>query len=185
MLRVILIHGWEGHPEEGWFPWFKREMEAKGFVVTIPAMQPAEAPSRDAWVPQLAGVVDAPDADMYLVGHSAGCITILRYLEGLSDDQKVGGAVLVAGFTDDLGFKELTNYFATPIDWPRIRARAQGFVAIHSDNDKYVPLSHGDVFKEQLGAELIVLHDRKHFDGGSGITKLPEARDAVLQLAGL
>ncbi|MFH1099154.1 MAG: alpha/beta hydrolase, partial [Candidatus Uhrbacteria bacterium] len=85
---------------------------------------------------------------------------------------------------DDLGFEELKNYFATAIDWPRIRARANGFIAIHSDNDKYVPLRHSDVFKEQLGAEVVVLHDRQHFEGGSGITELPEARDAVIRMCG-
>jgi hypothetical protein len=31
--RVFIIHGWEGYPEEGWFPWLKKELE-KG---TIPS----------------------------------------------------------------------------------------------------------------------------------------------------
>ncbi|MFH1099029.1 MAG: alpha/beta fold hydrolase, partial [Candidatus Uhrbacteria bacterium] len=145
MPRVILVHGWDGHPEEGWFPWFKRELEARGFSVTIPTMR-CQPPQMDVWVPQLAEVVGTPDQETYLIGHSAGCITILRYLEQIPEEQKVGGVVLVAGFTDDLGFEELKNYFATAIDWPRIRARANGFIAIHSDNDKYVPLRHSDVF---------------------------------------
>ncbi|MBI4143171.1 serine hydrolase family protein [Candidatus Uhrbacteria bacterium] len=185
MMRAILIHGWDGYPEEGWFPKFKKDMEEQGFVVTIPAMEPAGAPQQAKWVPQLAGVVGVPDEDTYLVGHSAGCITILRYLEGLPEGAKVGGVVLVAGFTDPLGFEELKNYFATPIDWSKIRSKADEFIAIHSDNDEYVPLSHADVFKERLGAEVVILHDRKHFEDGSGITDLPEARDAVLRSAGV
>lgn len=183
MPRVILVHGWDGNPNEGWFPWFKREMESRGFVVTVPTMR-VQPPEMRVWVPQLAETVGTPDADTYLIGHSAGCVTILRYLEGLPEGTQIGGAVLVAGFTDNLGYEELKNYFGTPINWPRIRSRARGFIAIHSDNDQYVPLRHGDVFQEQLGAEVIVLHDRKHFEGGSGITELPEARDAVLRLTG-
>lgn len=185
MRRVILVHGWDGYPEEGWFPKFRKEMEEQGFVVTIPAMEPADAPTMTKWVPQLAGVVSAPDEDTYLVGHSAGCITILRYLEGLPNGQKIGGAVLVAGFTDPLGFEELKNYFTTPINWDRIIAHADGFVAIHSDNDKYVPLSHADTFKRELGAQVIILKKRGHFAGSDGTTELLEARDAVLKLAGL
>lgn len=184
MRRVILVHGWDGHPEEGWFPKFKQDMEAQGFVVTIPTMEPADAPTMSKWVPQLASVVSAPDEDTYLVGHSAGCITILRYLEGRPDGQKVGGVVLVAGFTDDLGFKELTNYFMTPIDWDRIISHVDGFIAIHSDNDTYVPLSHADTFKRFLGAGVIILKQRGHFAGSDGTVELPEARDAVLKLAG-
>lgn len=185
MRRVILVHGWDGYPEEGWFPRFKKDLEEQGFVVTIPAMDPADAPTMTKWVPQLAKVVGTPDEDTYLVGHSAGCITILRYLEGLAAHVKVGGVVLVAGFTDNLGFEELKNYFTTPIDWPKIRSKADGFVAIHSDNDKYVPLSHADVFTRELGAEVVVLKGRHHFAGSDGTTELPEARDTVLQLAGL
>lgn len=30
MKRVIIVHGWDGYPEEGWFPWFKKELEEKG-----------------------------------------------------------------------------------------------------------------------------------------------------------
>lgn len=185
MRRIILVHGWDGYPEEGWFPKFRKEMEEQGFIVAIPAMEPADAPSRDRWVPQLANAVGTPDEDTYLVGHSAGCVTILRYLEGLPDGTKVGGVLLVAGFTDHLGFEELKNYFTTPIDWTNVRSKADGFVAIHSDNDKFVPLSHADVFKAQLGAQVIVLKARGHFAGSDGTTELPEARDAVLTLAGL
>ncbi|MDO8622527.1 MAG: alpha/beta fold hydrolase [bacterium] len=185
MRRVILVHGWEGHPEEGWFPKFRKDLEEQGFVVTVPAMEPADAPSQARWVPQLATTVSMPDEDTYLVGHSAGCITILRYLEGLPDRAKVGGVVLVAGFTDNLGFEELKNYFTTPIDWPKIRAKAGGFFAIHSDDDKYVPLSHADVFTRELGATALVLRGRKHFAGSDGTTELSEARDAILTLSGL
>ncbi|MDO8599711.1 MAG: alpha/beta fold hydrolase [bacterium] len=184
MRRIVLVHGWAGNPEEGWFPKFKKDLEEQGFVVTIPTMR-CQPPKMDVWVPQLAEVVGAPDEDTYLVGHSAGCITILRYLEGLPDGAKVGGAVFVAGFTDPLGFEELKNYFVTPIDWTKVRSKADGFVAIHSDNDKYVPLSHADVFERELGAQKVILHDKQHFEGGSGIKELPDARDAVLTLAGL
>jgi len=30
MKRVFIIHGWGGNPEEGWLPWLKKELEAKG-----------------------------------------------------------------------------------------------------------------------------------------------------------
>ena len=27
MRRVFIIHGWGGYPEEGWFPWLKKELK--------------------------------------------------------------------------------------------------------------------------------------------------------------
>ena len=29
MKRAFIIHGWDGYPAEGWFPWLKRELEKK------------------------------------------------------------------------------------------------------------------------------------------------------------
>lgn len=181
MSRVILIHGWDGNPEEGWFPWFKSEMERRGFAVTIPVMR-CQPPRQEIWVPQIREVVGQPDAETYLIGHSAGCISILRYLESLPDDVQIGGVVLVAGFKDDLKQEELRNYFATPLYWSKIKTKARRFIAIHSDDDRWVPLEHGDVFREKLDADIYVLRHRKHFSGESGIKELPEARDAILRI---
>ena len=73
--------------------------------------------------------------------------------------------MLVAGFTDDLGFKELENFFVTEINFKKIKNSAKNFVAIHSDDDPYVPVKHGNILKDQLGAKLIIKHKAKHFSG--------------------
>ena len=52
-----------------------------------------------------------------------------------------------------------------------------------SDDDPYVPLEHGDIFKEKLGAKLVVEHHMKHFSGDDGIDVLPSAKEAVLLIS--
>jgi len=181
--RAILIHGWEGSPKGGWQPWLRRELEKKGFAVDVPAMPDSARPTMSSWVEHLCSVVGTPDSNCYLNGHSLGCITILRYLETLKKGERIGGAVLVAGFSDNLGYEQLTSFFATPIDWSAIRTHCDTFVSIMSDNDPYVPLKHGDVFRQQLGAEVIVQHDMKHFSGDDGIIELPIALESLLKIA--
>lgn len=181
--RVFLIHGWEGYPEEGWRPWLKNELEGMGFIVFVPPMPDTDNPKMDAWLEHLAKIVEAPDKDCYFVGHSLGCITILRYLETLREGQEIGGAILVAGFSDNIGFEELNSFFAKPIDWDEIKSHCRKFIAIHSDNDPWVPLRHGDVFKEKLNAELIVKNNMKHFSGDDNITKLPVVLDKLLEIS--
>ena len=44
--RVFIIHGWEGYPEECWFPWLKTEIEKTGFEVVVPNMPDADNHSR-------------------------------------------------------------------------------------------------------------------------------------------
>ncbi|MBI2594612.1 alpha/beta hydrolase, partial [Candidatus Curtissbacteria bacterium] len=136
--RVFIVHGWDGNPNEGWFPWLKREFEAKGFEVFVPQLPDAENPRIHKWVPALAETVGQPDEQTYFVGHSMGCQTIARYLESLPEGQKVGGAVFVAGF-----FKHLTglednpdvretdkHWLGTPLDLGKVRLHLNKSVAI-------------------------------------------------------
>ena len=181
--RAFLIHGWEGYPEGGWRPWLRDRLREKGFEVIVPAMPDTEKPKMNAWLDFLIKTVGKPDKDCYFVGHSLGCITILRYLETLKKGEMVGGAVLVAGFSDNLGYKEIDSFFEKPIDWDRVNSHCKRFVAIHSDNDPYVPLKHGDIFKQNLKAEFILEHNMKHFSGDEGITELPSAFESVLKIS--
>ena len=151
-----------GDPEYCWYPQTKKELKELGFEVMVPAMPDTENPDMKTWVPKLREVIGELSEDVYLVGHSIGCATIMRYLESLGESEKVDGVVFVAGFIDDLGMEEIHNFFTTPIDLGKIKTKANHFVAIHSDNDPFVPLKHGDIFKEKLGAELIVKHKKSN-----------------------
>lgn len=181
--RAFLIHGWEGRPSIGWIPWLKNELEKRGFVVFAPAMPDTNHPKMDAWVNHLAKIVGTPDEDCYFVGHSLGCITILRYLEKLKEAGKIGGAILVAGFSDDLGIQELKNFFTKPIEWKKIRSNCKNFAAVHSDNDKWVPLKHGETFRKMLRTEVVVQHGMKHYGGDDGVTELPVTLSLLLKFS--
>ncbi len=181
--RVFLIHGWEGYPEEGWRPWLKKELEKKGFIVNVPTMPCTKHPKMNEWVTHLIKIIGEPDENCYFVGHSLGCIAILRYLERLRGNQKIGGVILVAGFISDLGYEELKSFFMKPIDWDKIKSHCAQFIAIHSDNDQYVSLHYGKLFKEKLNAEIIIEHNMHHFSGDDGIDVLPIALQSVLKIA--
>src|SRR3972149_7057895 len=95
MKRVFIVHRWGGSPTADWYPWLKKELEKKGFVVFVPEMPTPDAPKIKSWVETLRKAVGSPDKDTYLVGHSIGCQTILRYLETLRLNERVGGVVFV------------------------------------------------------------------------------------------
>ncbi len=181
MKRAFIIHGWQGYPEEGWRPWLRKELEKRKFSASVPTMPDTDHPKMDGWVSHLSDTVGVPDEGCYFVGHSLGCIAILRYFETISVN--VGGAVLVAGFADNLGIKELSTFFTKPVDWGKIKSVCKNFAAIHSDDDPYVPPKNGDIFKKNLNAKIIVEHGMKHFSGDDGIFELPSALKAVLDMA--
>src|SRR3989344_3925551 len=93
MKRAFIIHGWGGNPEEGWFPWAKRELEKKGFEVHVPTMPDAyekEQPTIHGRVGIIREVVGQPEKDTYFIGHSIGCQSIDRYLETLPAETCIG-----------------------------------------------------------------------------------------------
>ena|SRR3989344_4631802 len=189
MKKAFIIHGWDGYPEEGWFPWLKQELEKNGFAVSVPAMPEPGKPVIEKWVSHLSRVVSAPDENTYFIGHSIGCQAILRYLESLPADAKVGGVVFVSGFftltnvnTDEE--KEIVKpWLETAIDLEKVKHHTEKFIGIFSDNDPYVPLDNKDVFADKLGAKIIVEHDKKHFSGSTGTTELPIALETILEMA--
>src|SRR3989344_1578451 len=69
MKRVIIVHGWDGHPEEGWFPWLKDKLEKKEFQVQVPTMPKPGEPKINLWVSRLAKVVGNVDKNTFFVGH--------------------------------------------------------------------------------------------------------------------
>ncbi len=190
--RVFIIHGWEGYPEEGWFPWLKKELEQRDFEVFVPQMPDADNPRIEKWVPALAEAVGTPDKDTYFVGHSMGNQAIARYLESLPEGVKVGGAVFVAGF-----FKKLTNledeeetretmrhWLESPINLNKVKSHLNKSMAIFSDNDLYVPLDNQDDFRDKLGSQIIIEHQKGHFSGPSdNITELPIVLESILKIS--
>ncbi|MDD5109861.1 MAG: alpha/beta fold hydrolase [Patescibacteria group bacterium] len=179
--RVIIVHGWSGYPEEGWFPWLKRELQQRGFTVDVPQLPKAATPNRKEWIAALTKVIGKPNRHTFLVGHSLGCYTILKYIERLRWFQRTGGAVLVAGFAS-LNILPLNNFYSAPLDWKRIKRHAGRITAINSTKDPYVPLAKGEELRDQLGAKHVVLDGYRHFSGHEGVKELPAALDAVLEI---
>ncbi len=168
MKRAIIIHCWEGVPEYCWYPQVKKDLEGLGFQVQVPVMPDTDMPKFGPWMDTLRKTAGTPDEDLYLIGHSLGCITIMKYLESLPEGTRIGGAIFVGGYMRSLGYEETENFFTAPLDPSKVRGKAKHFVAIQSDNDPFVPMVHGDEMRDKLGAELIIKHAMGHFSGPLG-----------------
>ena len=191
MKRVFIIHGWEGNPKNAWFPWLKKELEARGFEVNAPAMPDPDEPNREAWVNALVQVVGTPNEETYLIGHSIGCKAIMRYLESLSDDVQMGGIIFVASWltlsnmeerTDDEK-RVLQDWNMLPYNFSKIKQIGNKFVAIFSDDDPDVPLENTKVFEKEFGAKIIVESRKGHFSDDAEVFELPIVLEELLKMA--
>ena len=189
MKRVYIVHGWGGYPEEGWFPWLKKELEKRNYEVEVPKMPSPDTPKINSWVNYLSKVVGKPNKDHYFVGHSIGCQAILRYLGTINE--KIGGMILVAPWItlDENTIKEegeesvkiAKPCIETPIDFEKIRTATNNFTAIFSDNDPFVPLENSEIFKSKLNAKIIMEKNKGHFSGSDNVKKLPVVLKELLK----
>lgn len=189
--RVFIIHGWSGQPDVGWLLWLRKELENRGFEVVAPQMPETDEPKIEKWVPFFEEKVGEADENTYFIGHSIGCQTILRYLEKLPEDKKVGGALFVAGWfnlkpeasEDKDDIKTAKPWLETPIDFGKILNHTEKFTAIFSDNDPYVPIEDAELFKQKLGAKTIIQNNKGHFRGEDGSTELPVVLEELLRIS--
>ncbi len=187
--RAFIIHGWGGFPDNYWFPWLKQELEKNNFTVQIPAMPNPDNPTINEWVGSLALTVGVADENTFFVGHSIGCQTILRYLEQLPENVKIGGLVCVAGWFRLLHLETeeekiiAAPWLDTPIDFEKIKKHTNKISAIFSDNDPDVDLGDKKLFENYLNAKTIVEHNKEHFTADAGIKELPSALQAVLEMS--
>ncbi|MEK7227559.1 MAG: alpha/beta hydrolase [Patescibacteria group bacterium] len=189
--RIYIIHGWDGNPNQHWLPWLKKELESRNFLVNVPEMPDSGNPRKDAWVKYLADLVKTPDKDTYFVGHSIGCKAVLRYLETLQPGEKIGGAVLVAGWITLTNMDERTpdeirvinDWVNPPFDFDRIKSHCDNFTAIFSDDDPEVPLEENkETYENKIGAIIIMEHGKGHFTEDDGVKSLPSALQAILEM---
>lgn len=194
MKKVFIIHGWGGKPEEGWFPWAKRELEQRSFEVHIPPMPDAyekEQPTIQGRVSAIRDAVGQPDENTYFIGHSIGCQSIDRYIETLPLKTRVGGTVYVTGW---LTLKGLDDYeeedrqaalpwIETPIDFEKVKTICPKSIALFTKDDPFVDIGNAEFYKEKLGSRIIILESGGHLNDESNTKELPEVIRAIEKLS--
>ncbi len=191
MKNVCIIHGWGGSPKEPMLQWLKLSLEDKGINVSVPAMPNAEAPEISAWIGKIKDTITLSE-NTILVGYSIGCQAILRYLETINEDIKIAGVVLIAPWIkldeqtlkeeDEEAMKVAEPWIDNPINFEKVKSHIGKAIAIFSDNDPYVSLEQKDIFEDRLGADILIEHNKGHFDPDSNVKELFSALDAILSL---
>lgn len=188
MKRVFIIHCWGDAPNDNWYPWLKRQLEEKGFEVNVPEMPDTATPKIETWVSGLASFVGELNQETYFVGHSVGCQAILRYLATQSG--VAGGVVLVTpwlrlkGIDDPEEYEVIKEWVDTPLLLDEAKNHSQRFSVILSDSDPFVFVEDGEIFKDKLGAEIIIEQSKGHITKkDDGITELPSALEELLKMA--
>lgn len=144
-------------------------------------MPNTDEPKIEEWVDYLEKNIKDTDERTYFIGHSIGCQTIIRYLEKLHKHKKIAGCVFVAGWFDLINLESWELKIAHPwinskIHFDRILDHCNNFLALFSTDDPFVHLDESEKFKKELGAKIIIKHNKGHFDGEK---EIPEILDFI------
>lgn len=187
MKKVYMIHGFNGSPDRNWFPWLAKELAKQNIESCVLSMPTPRYPIKDEWIENIKKNIGTPNEDVFLIGHSLGASTILRYLETLSKDEKIGGAVLVSGaikYVQGPGdrYDLLNKFLDQPFDFEKIKSVCKKFIVIHGIDDPIVEFSNAEEISERLSCELIFIPNGGHLNDKAGFTELQEVLDSLLKI---
>lgn len=180
-MRVVIIHGAYGSPGENWIPWLKRELEKLNCEIVVPRFPTPKGQELNKWLAILNKAIPKWNGDIIFVGHSLGPTLILKKIEEL--EKPIKAAFLVSGFLGKLGLKDFdainASFFEKGLNWKKIRQHCQNFFVYNSDNDPYVPLSHGEKLAKNLGVKLNIVRNAGHINTAAGYTKFPRLLENI------
>lgn len=188
MKRVFIIHQWMAGADGDWRPWLKLELEKRGYEVFVPNMPDIDTPVIEKWVSHLARIVGTPDKDTYFIGHSIGCQAIMRYLEKVPGNERVGGAIFVAGWfnLDNLEDEETEKmakpWIETPINFEKLKTVIPKSILIISDNDPFGKFEENKKRFREIGSRVTILPGAGHITTEDGFTELPIVLDELLKM---
>ncbi|PWC10152.1 serine hydrolase family protein [Brenneria roseae subsp. americana] len=172
--NVVIVHGFLSTPRHHWFQWLRQQCEDVNIRVFIPKMPMPRAPEPDRWLEQLSNTISPPDEKTWFIGHSLGCITVLRYLSSLHEQFAVGGVILVSGFSDQVEkYPELNPFTEESIDFDLLRKIIKHRITILSSDDQVVAPHHTMKLCQQLDAELYRFTGCGHFSDDDGFHQFP------------
>ncbi len=134
------------------------------------------APSKEAWVGQLARTILAQPGPVVVVAHSLGCIATTHLpSEAVA---RIQGALLVA--PADPERRSVLSDFA-PVPYRKLPYRS---VLVASSNDPYCPIRLAGAYARGWGSEFVRLQDAGHINVESGFGEWPLGLALLQSLAG-
>lgn len=162
-LHYLIVPGWQGSPEEHWQSHWQRVLPSASRVEQADWLMP----EREAWVAELDRAIAAAPADVVLIAHSLGCITVAHWAAEADARAlaRVRGALLVA---------------PADVERPNCPQALQGFAPISrqplpfpslligSSNDAAASAERAGELAQQWGSGWVILPQAGHINVKSG-----------------
>lgn len=169
MKHALILHAWYDHPTTQWYPWLEKELEQKGYEVSIP-----ELPTMNTELPDLEQQLNATTLlvkpSSVVIGHSLGSLLAMR----IAEKNAYETMILIAGWD----FNELTTqhqlFWKTSMNHEAIKKNVRNIYVVSSDNDPYITAITAEDMCKRLGGKFILVPGAGHFTATYNVNSVPE-----------
>ena len=138
--NFILLHGHGGSSNRNFFPWLKKELEKRGYKVSVTKLPNPDSPNIDEKVDYILKH-EKINEDTIILGHSLGGAVALQVLEKL--DKPIKKLILVAG-----AIRKEFNF-------DKIKKNVKDIIYLRDERDTVIPKNAGEMAENLLGAKVI------------------------------
>ncbi|KGO27511.1 RBBP9/YdeN family alpha/beta hydrolase [Oenococcus alcoholitolerans] len=178
MRKIYLVHGYTASSRSHWFPWLQKRIGQRLICAQMP--DPSH-PKLQNWLDHLDNLID-DHQKMILIGHSLGCVTILRYLQ--NHELENVDLILVSAFADKVAnLPELNEFVEKDLDFDDLKRKINKAYIISARNDQEVDYRHSDRLAQKLSCPFILMPDGGHFMASDGIKEFPLVLNLVRELS--
>ncbi|WP_249355159.1 alpha/beta hydrolase [Campylobacter sp. MIT 12-5580] len=178
--KVYIVHGYAANKNAHWFSWLKNKLEAKGVSVEVLDMPDSLDPKLDKWLATLQNSIKNVDENTFIIGHSLGCITTLRFIESLDEDKRLGGVLLVSGFYEPLSILPVLDPFVKePLQSKKLIKMINKRIVLSAKDDVIVPTNLSENLAKAINAKFVQMPKGNHFMEEDGFKELPMALQLI------
>lgn len=178
--RVFIVHGYMANASDHWFGWLKDELTMNNIKTEILMMPNSDNPDSTVWQETLTKKIGRVDKQTFIVAHSLGCISVLRYLNNHSGFE-LGGLILVSGFNSKLpALPQLDKFIKETRLTDNLSLNIGRTVVFASTDDPFVPMKMTKALAERLDGKYIQVESAGHFLGSDGYTNFSELLNELM-----
>ncbi len=178
---VYMFHGYTSFAADHWFPWLEERVEHQlGIPFKKLNFPDSNHPDPEIWSAYCDREIQS-EGQLTLVGHSLGCIQVLRYIEQHNISQL--NVLLVSGFDEPIWtLPSLDAFTAHPVDYTNVLPKISRVTVISAMNDTSVPYPYTLAMARHLHAKFVLMPTGHHFTDTGHDKQLPIAFEELRQL---
>ena len=173
-MNYIILHGSFGSKDGNWFPWLRKELENKNYVVDNPQMPVGVGNQNyDNWEREFNKL--NINENTIIIAHSIAPVFVCKYL--IKNKIKVKKLIFVCGFNNYLGIDpdfDAVNESMFINNLEEIKDYCNNIICFYSDNDPYVKFEVEKSFADAVSNEQYIVKNGGHINAESGYTKFEE-----------